>query len=174
MNSAKGPQGSDASAAHSWRCGHIAGALGSGSAPDAGLSLSGCYGDAIASPPPGSLGEGGRDRGHQEKPGLQSLKQRNPRSWLSASGAEAVGGGAGACQWALGRRVVAASASGLRDALETRLSAPCFLYSVHSRPTAGISFHPHNPGRMVEIHLPLYTGKTEARACPGSCPRPPG
>lgn len=88
-----GRQGSDAAAAHSWRCGHVAGALGSGSAPDAGLSLSGCYGDAIASPPPGSLGEGGRDRGRgrQEKPGLQCLKQRNPRSWISASGAEAMG-----------------------------------------------------------------------------------
>lgn len=40
MNSAKGQQGSEASAAHSWRCGLIAGALGSGSALDAGLSLS--------------------------------------------------------------------------------------------------------------------------------------
>lgn len=68
----------------------LAGALGSGSTPKLGLSLSGCYGDAITSPPPGSLGEGGRDHGHQEKPRLQSLKQRNPRCWIAASGTGAV------------------------------------------------------------------------------------
>ena len=30
-------------------------------------------------PPPGSPGEGGRDRGRLEKPGLQGLEQRSPR-----------------------------------------------------------------------------------------------
>lgn len=72
-----------------------------------------------------SLREGGRDPGRFEKPGLQSLRQRNPRFWESAAEAEVAGEGMGTYRLALSKEGRAAvSVSRLGVGLGTLISAP--------------------------------------------------
>lgn len=106
--------------------------------------------------PPGSLGEGGRDGGRLEKPGPQSLRQRNPRPWGSVAGAEAAGRGAGACRqpWAEKKgwlQQYPGSERSKRNAIICTV-----FYSLQSNPAAEISQY---AGVVrVDITPPFYIG----------------
>lgn len=151
--------------AGSWRCLRRAGvgALGSGLASLLGtdsLSPWGCSWASLVTTeirsdplPPDFLGEGGRDRAHLEKPGSQSLGQRNPRSWGSVAGE-----GAGGPPTALGReeRVVSA-VSRLREIEEKHY----YLHRVldcTNNPAAELSQYVGVVS--VDITPPFHTGES--------------